>query len=317
MKTNGQVNCWGGNFYGQLGNATEDASNTPVAVKAVGGSGVLGLAKGIVAGVDHSCALLRSGRVNCWGSNFAGELGDGTNDGSTTPVVVQAVGGGGDLTRIKQIDAGNHSCALSLTGQVVCWGFNDHGQLGDGTNDNRNTPVFVDDGTLGELTKVKQTAGGGTYTCALLTNGRVNCWGSNFAGELGDGTTNQSNVPVAVKAVGGGGELTRVKQIAAGVSHACALLTNGRVNCWGYNGAGGLGDGTNTDSSTPVVVQAVGGGGELTRVKQITAGVDQTCALLTNGRVTCWGSNVDGELGDGTNTDSNTPVVVQAVGGGG
>ncbi|MGH1493118.1 MAG: RCC1 domain-containing protein, partial [Acidimicrobiales bacterium] len=113
--------------------------------------------------------------------------------------------------------------------------------------------------------------------------------------------------------VGGGGELTRVKQITAGYLQTCALLTNGRVNCWGHNSSGELGDGTNTNSSTPVVVQAVGGGGELTKVKQVTAGSFHTCGLLTDGRVNCWGFNRSGGLGNGTTTNSNTPTVVVAA----
>ncbi|MGI9598063.1 MAG: RCC1 domain-containing protein, partial [Acidimicrobiales bacterium] len=172
-------------------------------------------------------------------------------------------------------------------------------------------------GAADPLPDAKQIEAGSNHTCALLTNnGRVNCWGYNFDGQLGDGTT-QTNTAVAVKAVGGVGQLTGAKELAAGTAHTCALLTNGRVNCWGDNHFGQLGDGTNTDSNTPVAVRAVNGGGELTGVKQISSKGAYTCALLTDGRVNCWGANFSGALGDGTTLNRSAQVVVQAVGGGG
>jgi alpha-tubulin suppressor-like RCC1 family protein len=146
-------------------------------------------------------------------------------------------------------------------------------------------------------------AGGLTHTCARRATGAVSCWGSNGNGELGNGTNTQSSIPVDVVGItdavdvrsslnGGGGDFT------------CALHATGTVSCWGYNGQGQLGDGTNTDRSTPVDVIGLSG------VAKIATGWRHACAQATTGTVKCWGWNAYGQLGDGTNTDRSTPVVI-------
>ena len=309
----GTVDCWGYNRDAQLGNGTLTNSSTPVAVVGVGGSGVLTSVTQVATGGFHTCAVLTGGTVDCWGFNGEAELGNGATTGySPTPVPVVGVGGSGVLTGVTQVATGGfHSCALLTGGTVDCWGDNPYGDLGDGTTTNSSTPVpVVGVGGSGVLSGVADISAAGYDTCALLSAGTVDCWGLNGNGQLADGTTTDSLVPVQVVGEGGNGVLTGVIQVATGDTHTCALLSAGTADCWGWDYYGELGNGTTTDSAFPVQVVGEGGNGVLSGVTQIsTAGVE-TCALLAAGRVGCWGYNTFGELGNGTTSNSSTPVEV-------
>jgi alpha-tubulin suppressor-like RCC1 family protein len=287
LTAGGGVMCWGDNEYGQLGDGTMTDSNTPVKV--------LGLASGvaaIAAGGFDTCALTTGGGVKCWGYNRHGELGDGTTTGSTTPVDVVGLASG-----VAAIATGGfHTCALTTGGGVRCWGNNGNGQLGDGTTTNSSMPVDV----VGLASGVAAIATGWTHTCAVTAGGGVKCWGWNVYGQLGDGTNTQRNAPVGVVGLASG-----VARIAAGGFHTCALATGGGVKCWGFNGAGQLGDGTTFQRSTPANVLGLASG-----VAAIAAGWLHTCALTAGGGVQCWGYNLYGELGDGTTTQRDAPVNV-------
>ncbi len=192
------------------------------------------------------------------------------------------------------------TCALTSVGAAYCWGSNGSLQLGDGdgTAVDSDAPVAVS-GLSSGVTAI--TAGGAT-ACALTSAGSVECWGWNDDGELGDGTTTDSDTPVAVSSLTSG-----VTAISAGYGHTCAV-TSGAAVCWGDNKDGELGDGTDTQSDTPVAVSGLSSG-----VTAISASNGHNCALTSAGGVKCWGYNSDGELGDGTTTDSDTPVAVTGL----
>jgi len=253
----------------------------------------------IDAGLGHTCALTTAGGVRCWGLNDEGQLGDGTTQNRSLPVDVSGLGSG-----VTAVTAGAfHTCAVTAAGGVKCWGYNRHGELGDGTTTSRLTPVDVSGLSIG----VKALAAGG-HTCALLVSGGVKCWGQNHFGELGDGTTTNRPTPVDVVGLSSG-----VAAIAIEDVHTCALMVSGAVKCWGSNTDGELGDGTTTDRSTPVDVAGLSAG-----VAAVGAGDFQSCALLSAGSVKCWGTNDNGELGNGTafGSRSLTPVDVVGLSGG-
>jgi len=312
LLSSGTVECWGDNTDGQLGNGTttgtcpdgDPCSPTPVAV-----SGLSGVTA-ISAGNSFVCALLSGGSVQCWGDNNYGELGNGSSMGpdtctsgsgsdpcSTAPVAVSGLSG---VTAISS--GGGFACALLSSGTIQCWGTASlYGALGDGSRSNSpSTP-----GTVSGLSGVTAiSAGGQTFACALL-GGSVQCWGENLYGALGSGTTvGSSSTPVAVSG------LSDVTAISAGWNSACALLSGGTVQCWGYNANGQLGNGTTSTSPTPSATPVPVAG--LSAATAISLGYYFACALLSGGgTVQCWGENVDGELGNGTtSSSSSTPVAV-------
>ncbi len=288
----GGVKCWGYNRYGQLGDGTIAwGRSTPTDM-----SGLTSGVTMLTAGESHTCALANGGGVKCWGENQWGQLGDGTTIQRGVPTDVDELTSGVTILAAKSY----HTCVLTASGGVKCWGKNEYGQLGDGTADDRHTPVDV----VGLTSGMVALATGSDHTCALTANGKVKCWGENNDGQLGDGSTAQHRTPVDVSGLANG-----IKVLVAGGSHSCTLTADGGVKCWGNNSWGQLGDGTNLDRSTPVDVS-----GLISGVIALAAGRDHTCALTSAGGVKCWGYNgYYGQLGDGTTTSRYTPVDVSGL----
>ena len=162
---------------------------------------------------------------------------------------------------------GDHTCALTTAGGVKCWGWNNKGQLGDGSTTDRYTPVAVS----GLASGVVAIAAGNAYTCALTETGGVKCWGYNYYGQLGDGSTTNRLMPVDVSGLTGA-----VQAITAGAYHTCALATAGTVECWGYNGNGQLGNNTTSNQNAPVAILV---GQSLAFAPPITAATGDSLAL--------------------------------------
>lgn len=256
-----------------------------------------GPASSIAVGYFHACALTATGGVECWGDDTSGELGNGSTTSSAAPVAVSGLASG-----VAAISGGwETTCALTSSGGVLCWGYNQHGQLGDGTTTDSAVPVQVKG-----LGPVAAIAAGAAHACAVTTGGGLQCWGSNGSGELGTGTLADSHVPVAVSGLSSG-----VVAVGGGASHTCALTASGGVVCWGSNAKGQLGNGSGADSSVPVAVTGLGSG-----VKAIAVGDDHACALSTGGGVLCWGDGFLGDLGDGSYSGSPVPVPVSGLGSG-
>jgi alpha-tubulin suppressor-like RCC1 family protein len=268
----GGAKCWGRNNAGQLGDGTMQDRSEPVAVTVLPDT-----LTAVAVGYTHACALTESKEIFCWGSNPADQARISVKGGFTAVTT-------GSM----------HTCALTASGGVMCWGVNSFGALGDGTTEDRTSPVEVD-GLSGDVTAV---AAGVDFTCAVQ-KGAVKCWGSNDTGQLGNGSYASSSTPVAVPGLESG-----VTAVAAGVFHACALK-DGEVWCWGENLAGALGDGTNQNSPVPVKVAGLEEG-----VRSIVVGGSHTCALTKAGGVKCWGGNASGQVGDGSTTDRNAPADV-------
>lgn len=179
----------------------------------------------IDAGYRFTC-IVQDGGVQCWGRNSNGELGDGsTTDRSRAVTVLTSASPSTPLTGVTAIASGRlHACALTSAGGVKCWGYNNFGQLGDGTTTNRNVATDVSGLTSG----VAAIAAGQNHTCARLTVGTVKCWGSNNQGQLGTGNQADSSTPVSVSSIAG------AVLIAAGQQHTCASTSDGAMKCWGY-----------------------------------------------------------------------------------
>jgi alpha-tubulin suppressor-like RCC1 family protein len=323
LLADGTIECWGLNQNGQLGNgdlAVTHCTAIPCTATPVRVTGISNAIQ-IAAGTSHTCALIAGGTVECWGANWAGQLGDGTTTESSIPVPVVGI------SDAIAIAAGyGHTCALLAGGTIECWGLNQTGELGTGSaagpeecppSGDVEYPCSTVPVAVGAITNASAIAAGRQDTCALV-GGAVDCWGFNWAGQLGNGTTTDSATPVPVNGI------ASATAISAADSHVCALLAAGGVDCWGSNMTGQLGNGTDAGpqqcadatascSTTPVPVSglahataiAVGGG--------VTGG-GATCASMSSGALECWGANGWGQLGNGTATfDSSTPVAVQGI----
>jgi cysteine-rich repeat protein len=292
LMSGGGVRCWGRNSDGQLGNGTTTDSLVPVPVTGLP-SGVAA----ITAGRYHACAITSSGGVKCWGRNSSGQLGNGTDTSSPTPVDVSGLTSG-----VSMITASRYfTCAL-VSGSPRCWGANTCGQLGTGNTVSSNVPVPVT-GISGGITAV---SAGGDHTCALQGDGLL-CWGENGNGQVGDGTTTDRYTPVGVFGLD-----NNVRMVAAGrLVHTCAVVDPGAAMCWGDNASGQVGNGTTTDQLTPDDVIGLSSG-----VTAVTTGGSHSCALVSGGAVLCWGENGDGQLGTGSTADMRTPAPVTGLGSG-
>ena len=286
LTTDNVTYCWGYNGFGQLGDGTTADHSVP---ELVAGDLVMTV---VSAGGGHSCAVASNGWAYCWGINFNGQLGIGdVSMGSSDPLPVQ----GGRLFTTLRAGAG-HACGVTTGGESYCWGFDNHGQLGDGNVDSRSpAPTLV----LGGLEFTSLTTGN-VHTCGLTSDGTAYCWGLNTEAQLGSVGMIKIPTPVAVPT-----EL-RFAALTAGTNHTCGLTADGTAYCWGGNGSGQLGDGTmgiGGPSPEPVL-------GGLTFVA-LSAGAEHTCGLIAEGVAYCWGSNNSGQLGDGVfNARSEVPVRV-------
>jgi alpha-tubulin suppressor-like RCC1 family protein len=282
----GAALCWGNNAYGQLGTGDERMRTTPAPVSGLG-RGVHALS----AGFQHTCALMDTGSVRCWGLYHVGSPQGGDARQSRTPVAVPGL-----LSGVTAIAAGrDHTCVLTTQGGVRCWGSNLYGQLGNSSlaqTDARATPVPVD----GLSRNVTALAAGDHHTCAVLGNGTVRCWGSHQYGQLGHrvaaGPKAISMTPVEVF------QMTGATAVAAGRAHSCAATAAGYAMCWGANEFGQTGDGLSTaPRTTAVAVVGLGSG-----VVRVEAGSDHACALTADRGLTCWGYNANAQAGHLSNT---------------
>jgi alpha-tubulin suppressor-like RCC1 family protein len=278
--------CWGENDHGQLGNDSTDDSRVRVRVATEYNQFVE-----IEAGLDFNCALRLDARVECWGGNAYGQLGDGTTAEHHVGVAVQG------LDHVAAISAGAyHACALLSSGQVRCWGNNTFGELGRGSAGGYATIPGAVAGITGDTVALSL---GYNHSCALRNDGAVLCWGRNADGQLGNGSNADSAIPVPVALD------ARAAALAAGAYHTCVLTRHGAARCFGYNGDGELGDGSLMSRNAPVAVSGLDAG-----LVAIAGGSSHTCVLDHDHHARCWGENSEGELGNGGYTDSPLPTLV-------
>jgi alpha-tubulin suppressor-like RCC1 family protein len=282
----GAVACWGQNIAAQAGAGAPYSRTIPVDVAGIDG------ASSVSAGGAHTC-FVSGGAVRCFGNGSEGQLGTETAVDSPVPV------GPTTLTTVTQVSAGiAHTCAIDGAGAAWCWGRNSDGQVGDGTTAQRNVPVMI-----AGSTGVTAIAAGFRNSCAVVGAGAVWCWGANDVGQLGRGVVDPMPGPVEVMGI------TDAVAVGVGRRHACALRGDGTVACWGANESSQLGNGTTTASPLPVAVLGIEGATALA----VAIGGTHACVAHGDGRVSCWGSNLAGQLGDGSMATRAMPVEVMVI----
>ena len=282
----GEVVCAGWGVWGQMGNGTKEDTPTPGSVQGIGN------AVSVDTGEHFACALLETGAVKCWGLRHNGRLGGGEYVGyATIPQVVK-------IANVTQLAVGRrHACIVHSDESVWCWGKDQKSQSGALLWNDAATPVQVQGLSGGAL----DVAAGEEHNCAVLTDGTVACWGENDHGQLGDGSTSDSAVPVAVVGVAG------AVRVESWSDHSCALSDQAEVYCWGRNDDGQIGNGERKSSQTSAA-QPIGD-----HVwTDLSVGDRQTCAVHDLDAVYCWGSGSWGELGAGDTQRQKQPAQVRA-----
>lgn len=284
LLTSELVKCWGGG--GKLGNGSDSDSTTPVFTS------VISTTKKIAAGENHTCGVISSGQLYCWGENTYGQIGNNTTNRASRPVLINGVSG------VLDIAGGfGHTCIVTTARTLKCWGRNENGEVG---HPSQKTPL-LSPFDVPNISNVKQVIAGVRFTCVLTQDGKVSCWGRQYPND----PENQFRpTPVQI-----GGLSEGVSAISGNGEHICALLNNSKVKCWGVNSNGELGNGSQTNSATPVEVSGLSG------VQSVAAGRYHTCAIVSGGNARCWGLNSQGQLGTGNFNNSAVPVAVNGLGG--
>ena len=309
----GRVYCWGSNSNGKIGSGNTSSALVPSAVK-ISGALVGKVIKQIEpsSAGNHSCVIASDDKAYCWGHNGFGQLGNNNTVNSLTPVAVDTAGVLASKT-IKQIASGGiSSCVIASDDKAYCWGSNNFGQLGNGNLKNSSTPTPVS--TTGVLAgkTIKQITAGNSYFCVIASDDKAYCWGGGRRGALGNGSTPSlvisTPTPVSTTGVLAG---KTIKQITAGTEFTCAIASDDKAYCWGSNSSGQLGNNSTINSGVPVAVNTSGVLAGKT-IKQISAGSSHTCAIASDDKAYCWGSNSSGELGNNSTINSGVPTHVYA-----
>ncbi len=287
LTTGNTLMCWGSNTDGQtygvpVPNATTPETIIPAKVW-----------KTLSRGSNATCAIDSNDKLFCWGPNTHGQVGDGTKYVRAEPVPIMK-----DKNFISISTGQINTCAVDSNKKLYCWGEGSYG-LGDGTTTSHLSPVLID-----SVVNYSKVSVGDKFICALSMAQAIRCWGSNDLNQLGDGTTNPSLVPINV--AGG----LAFKNVSAGLGAACGIDSNDKLYCWGNNNSGQVGDGTTVNKSVPTAIDSAN---TYSFVSTDGGGTGSTCGILVSGILKCWGSNIVGQLGDGTTTQRTTPTTIGAA----
>ena len=300
ISKSGTLYSFGRNSRGQLGDGTTTDKTTPTKIILENGINFTQIS----SGAKHSMAIGSDGELYTWGDNEYGQLGDG-NSGygvvSTTPKKVTLASG----VKPTQIACGfTYSMAIGDDGNLYTWGWNNYGQLGDGTTTQRNKPMKI---TLESGVKSTQIACDSEHSMAIGSDGELYAWGANYYGQLGDGTYKNKSTPTKITLASG----VKSTQIACGNCHSMAIGSDGELYTWGGNSGGQLGDGTTIDKATPTKITLASG----VKPTQISAGSHHIMAIGDDGNIYIWGYNGHGQLGDGTTINKATPTKITLASG--
>ena len=277
ITTSGVLKCWGHNSSGQIGNGVANSTDiltpTPISENST--------YIAVSAGGSHTCGITSSGALQCWGANASGQIGNGV--ANSTNILTPTPPSGTDS--YTSVSAGNsHTCGITTTGVLKCWGDNSAGQIGTGST---TSPHILNPTSVSTTTSYLAVSAGNEHTCGLVSDHIINCWGSNSWGQLGtfDQLKTLASVPTPITS----GET--YTDISAGFYHACGITSTGILKCWGLNESGQLGNGGFETAYTPTAVS------DTSHYTQVSAGLDYTCGITTSGALKCWGKNEYGQLG--------------------
>jgi len=292
IKNDGTLWCWGRGEFGRLGNGSESYHYTP------GQTSAGGAWSRVAPGGNHTCGIKADGTLWCWGRNADGQLGDGTTTQQLDPVQESSA------STWKEVSAGgNHTCAIKSDDTLWCWGDDTNGQLGNGAGTTADQPDPVQESSASAW---KAVSAGNSFTCAIKTDDTLWCWGKDSDGQLGNGGASADASDPTQESTAG-----TWKAVSAGNIHACGIKTDDTARCWGDDSSGqiGNGSGSSADQQSPVALS--GGGTWLS----IAAGNLHSCGVKTNGTLWCWGSDTNGQVGNGATTGDRVSPVQESTGG--
>ena len=305
LTNEGRVFTWGRNNVTQLGNGTIIDSNIPVEITAQFNLSVNDQITAVAANYDNSGAITSLGKIYTWGENKAGQLGNGSTNRYFSPVEITSQFPLNETDGVNKISIGNNFFAVSTNkGRIFTWGYNDEGQLGTGTKDERSLipiEIFADIYlNMGEV--FADISLGDKHSAAVTNYGRIFTWGDNVSGQLGDGTNIDSSVPLEITSQFDINVEEKIINVDLGNNHSAALTSSGKLYTWGHNINGQLGNGTTSHSTTPVEITSQF---SETPVK-VSLGTNYSATITNSGRLFIWGNLAT----SGKNTRQSTPVLI-------
>ena len=310
----GKAYTWGSNGSGELGDGTKEKRSTPICISEIEGSALKGKKIVSVEGKYSMYAIDTEGKIYTWGYNKYGQLGDGTKEDRSTPICISEIEGSAlKGKKIVSVEGTFSMYAIDTEGKIYTWGYNEYGQLGDGTKENRSTPICISE-IEGSALKGKKIVSveGDSSMYAIDTEGKIYTWGYNEYGQLGDGTKENRYIPICISEIEG--SALKGKKIVSleGYYSKYAIDTEGKIYTWGYNRYGQLGDGTKENRSTPICISEIEGsalkGKKIVSIKGYYN--NSVYAIDIEEKLYTWGNNHRGELGDGTKEDRSTPICI-------
>jgi len=325
IDVNGNLWTWGSNTFGQLGNNSTTNAPVPINLSALAGNPVQNLNfQTASVGSSHSLAIDTAGNLWTWGRNdVGGQLGNNSATDSSVPINLSALAGSPvQNIQFRTVTAGSgalHSLAIDVNGNLWTWGSNTFGQLGN--NSTTDSPVPINLSTLAgspvQNFRFLTATANYDHSLAIDVNGNLWTWGSNANGQLGNNSTTNSPVPINLSALAGSPvQNLHLQAIAASASHSMAIDTNGNLWTWGAGSFGQLGNGTTTDSSVPINLSTLAGSPvQNLRFQTIAGGFNHSLAIDVDGNLWIWGSNLEGQLGNNSTTNSPVPINLSALAG--
>ncbi len=290
------ITCWGTGSGGQMGNG-QGVSSLPS--QAFMPDGVTSFSQ-VSTGTTLSCGIANTGKIYCWGTGSSGQIGNGVNDNVNIPTSVTKPSGVDSFNAVSTNN--NFSCALANTGQVYCWGVGISGQIGNSANSNVNVPTAV---TMPSgVDSFNAVSTNTNFSCAIANTGKIYCWGTGSIGRIGNGANSNVNIPTSVTMPSG---VESFSAVSTNSNFSCAIANNGNIYCWGTGSSGRIGNGANSNVNVPTAVTMPSGVESFTLVSTNT---NFSCAIANTGKIYCWGTGTNGQIGNGANSNVNVPTSV-------